>query len=276
MSKNMGIYKGIDELIDKYLDLKIGIDPGKSPLYIHKTSCTKLSHTPSQFSAEAFINALLTCIENNWNSSPRRISNLHPSKENWRFEKKEYIDKRSNLSPEKTLEKAIISVVNMDWANQVPTASGLYDSTKDKHRSIDLVHRLETKCYEVIELKIASDNPLKAAMEVLFYGVLYIFARLHPSLYHQNHDLLHADEILLSVLAPCEYYKTYNLKWLESNLCSGLQRFLPTRMVNCKISFAFKAFPSWFKWSVDKSNETDMQRYLLTVIENVVPVLWSE
>ncbi|MFQ5932670.1 MAG: hypothetical protein ACE5MM_09690, partial [Nitrospiraceae bacterium] len=180
-----------------------------------------------------------------------------PSKENWRFAGRTDIA-RSNPSEEVTLERAIIRLSNRDWANQVPTASGLVGPTSDKRRCLDLVHRLDDRAWEFIELKIGSDTPLYAAMEILTYGLLYLFSRHHRDEFQYDDwkELLQASLIHLKVLAPSKYYSPngtgthYHLKWLEDLLNDGLRRFLDeSPRLSLQMPFQFEAFPPDFEWT---------------------------
>src|SRR5262245_62090909 len=108
----MSIYGGLDVIIQHYLS-KPNLD------------------------AKGLIEAMVACLETNWAISPRRQAGKRPSPKNWRFEAQLAIASH-NQSPEKTLEKAIVGCLK-DWANQVPTASGLFGQYSDTHRNIDLV-----------------------------------------------------------------------------------------------------------------------------------------
>ena len=59
----------------------------------------------------------------------------------------------------------------------MPTASGLWDHTADKKRAVDLVRRFGDGCFELIELKVNSHTPLRAAVEIVQYTLLFCLAR---------------------------------------------------------------------------------------------------
>src|SRR5690349_862298 len=106
----------------------------------------------------ALLEAMLARVEANWAVSPNRLAGKRPSAQNWRFQSMLGIAAH-NQSPEKTLEKAIARLVQHDgWVNQVPTASGLFQASRDKSRNIDLVRRVAARSYEFIELKVHSDT----------------------------------------------------------------------------------------------------------------------
>jgi hypothetical protein len=88
------------------------------------------------------------------------------------------------------------------------------------------VHNLAHGVWEFIELKVNSDTPLYAAMEILQYGLLFLFSRHHQQelQYDTSKELLQATQIHLKVLAPSRYYTSnragapYQLQWLEESL----------------------------------------------------------
>jgi hypothetical protein len=242
------ILKDVGKIIDEALCLKsCGI--GKEPHYEHKASCRKLLElAPPTFDATALIKKIYDKVESNWKEG----INYSPSTENWRFEPRTNIDVRNN-DPEIKLERAIVSTQTqppINWANQMPTSSGFVGPQADKHRNIDLIHRCEDGAYEFIELKVDSDTPLYAAMEILQYAVLYIFSRENEQKMKwgsaKQKPLREATVIHLRVLAPCSYYEGYNLDWLEENICNGLKAFLAGRTPKLQMDFRFDAFPPWF------------------------------
>ena len=242
------ILKDVGEIIDEALGLtNCGI--GKKPHYKHKASCQRLSEfLPPTFDATALIEKIYAQVICNW----KKGVNYELSTENWRFESRTNIDAR-NDDPEIKLERAIVNTQTQlpaNWANQIPTSSGLVGPRADKHRNIDLIHRREDGAYEFIELKVDSDTPLYAAMEILQYAVLYIFYRENEQEMKwgsANQKLLReATVIHLRVLAPCSYYEGYNLEWLEESICNGLKAFLAGRTPKLQMDFRFDAFPPWF------------------------------
>jgi len=244
---SMSICDGIDEIIDEQFKEVIANVGKKPPHYKRTKSCQLLtiSSRPSHFNADKLINNMLLCVKRNWLMS-QQLSNRRPSKENWRFKK---MPKKSekNKSPEKVLEKKIAEFTSNDWVNQVPTASGLINENKDKKRSIDLVYKHREYEYELIELKVESNTPLSAAMEVLQYAILYMFSRHHYTESEQKaKKLLNAKKIHLTVLAPHKYYDECNLEWLEQALNDSLRRFMETQPFKLEMDFHFKAFPQDF------------------------------
>jgi len=239
---------GVETIIDEALGLK-SCEIGKPPHYKHKTTCRKLSKfPPPTFNATALIEKIYGVVKSNWNEG----ANYKRSTKNWRFEQRRNIGK-NNSDPEIKLERAIVSTHTqhpINWANQTPTSSGFVGQWADKHRNIDLIHRCEDGAYEFIELKVESDTPLFAAMEILQNAVLYIFSRENERTMEWGSDeqqpLREATVIHLRVLAPFSYYEGYNLHWLEVSICNGLKSFLARRTPKLRMDFRFDAFPPWF------------------------------
>jgi len=239
-SEEKGILKDVNGLIDSGLGLKIG----KTPRHKNETSCRDLTKTPNiEFDASVLIADIYDQIGKNWDASRYHVR----SEENWRWEKQKGID-ANNDSPEVSLERAIVNIPKQIWAdadcwiNQVPVASGLVAPYADGGR-IDLVHGCGDNAYEFIELKVGSDTPLYAAMEILKYGVLYIFCREDErtlKYVDRQRDLLQAKMIQLKVLAPAKFYEGYGLSWLEEKLVDGLMTFLNGRKSAFKMDFKFE------------------------------------
>ncbi len=150
-----GILAGVNEIIDAILGVT---SIGKtSPHYRHKTVCDQLHRLPPQnFDVNLLLTKVYDKIETNFE---KRLSKNPPSRENWRFQQNQNID-RKNKSLEIQLQRAIVSLnPNMwpdatNWTNHVPTASGLWDHKCDKHRAIDLVHVCSGQNrYDAVEFK---------------------------------------------------------------------------------------------------------------------------
>src|SRR6266849_5979383 len=87
-----------------------------------------------------------------------------PSPANWRFEPQLHIAEH-NKSAEKILEKAIARVLP-GWVNQVPTASGLASSRRDRHRNIDLVHRIDPRPGKLLNLTNSAQKRAQATVSI--------------------------------------------------------------------------------------------------------------
>lgn len=252
MSKS--ILSDVGDIIDGAFGLKRidGQGIGKAPHFRHRESCRTVSNEPVPYfdgKANALIRKMYEKIESNLNAD------RSPSKKNWCLRKSyaktgESKAKNRDKKIEVKLERKIVTIPD-GWFNQVPTASGLVNKHSDKRGSIDLVHRCDGSSYEFIELKVRSDNPLFAAMEILQYGILYILARTNKQVKDVGEDkkLLKAKAIHLKVLAPTNYYKEFKLEWLESGINDGLKHFLVETNCGFLMDFEFEAFPSCFSLS---------------------------
>lgn len=247
------ITDGFNEIKDAHLKLT-----GKSPRFKTITSLEKLCGNPPATDGAALADALLARIEQNWRTG-RDEYETAPSRENWRFRKAGNMASY-NTSREMTFERDFTELGGDDWANQVPTSSGLLGPWADKRRAIDLVERKGEGVFEFIELKIESDTPLRAAFEVLDYAALYAFSRLNADALGYGpgfSELLEAQHIKLRVLAPQPFYgfKTsgggrllYQLEWLEQTLQTATNR-LSTRIGRTlQMGFRFEVFPDEFSW----------------------------
>jgi hypothetical protein len=81
-------------------------------------------------------------------------------------------------------------------------------------------------------------------MEMLKYGVLYIFSRENAAAleYELGAGLFAANEINLKILAPSWYYKSYDLGWLEMDIKRGLDAFLSQQARGFTMGFSFESF----------------------------------
>jgi hypothetical protein len=230
------IFEGVDEHIDTALNVKhIGT---KAPHYARKRSALMVGR-PDTINGAALLHKMGDQIEKNW-SAPQRT----PSAENWRWKKKDGL-RVKNTSKEKILEKRIATNTNMNWVNQMPTASGLLNGTGGKLHNIDLAHQISLSEFELIELKWGSDTPLFAAFEILKYGLLYLFSRKHAfelGYALEDKPILKANAVALIVLAPFGYYGQYSslTKWLGNELNTALNDYDPCSELGVRMSFRFE------------------------------------
>lgn len=166
--------------------------------------------------------------------------NKDRSAENWRWHSLQPQIAAHNRSPEVVVERAIAAACQRlsrtDWANQVPVASGLIAGAGDGRRAIDLIRRRGPSHFELIELKIASDTPLYAAIEIVGYACLWLIAKqdrpARPS------AILDADVLDLRVLAPAAFYAPYALASVEEALRTGVANL--GRQHSSAMSFAYE------------------------------------
>ncbi len=253
-----GILKGVGQIIDRFFDIEhIGT---RAPHYGHKGACLKLSgKSPAGLNGFELVEATYKRIEVNWENSSRRRQGRRASRKNWRDEARTDF---AGGSPEVQLERAIAMLPGEAWVNQVPTSSGLVDHRHDKVRNIDLLREIEPSRYEFIELKVNSNTPLFAAMEILGYGVIYLFSLLHRDELgydRPERKVLGAKHIHLKVLAPGRYYTEYQLAWLECLINDGLSAFIESRPeLELQMDFRFEAFPPDFHWPPGETGEPEL------------------
>lgn len=181
-------------------------------------------------------------VSSNWTTG-RAADNKNRSRQNWRWALQPQIGER-NRSTEVVLERAIAGACvrrgRIDWANQIPVASGLISGAADGRRALDLAYRSGERRFQLIELKIASDTPLYAAVELLGYASAWLLAR--ADLPERSSVLLEAEHVDLRVLAPAPYYAPFDLLPLEASLRHGV-RLLGERC-GVTLSFGFDVLPA--------------------------------
>lgn len=248
----VSILEGTDEIVDRWLAASgIDIDGiGQSPHYMHKTTLLSLKSTHTQrLDGTSLVEQLLAQIRMNWDRyKPQR---LNPSPKNWRFRHRTNISARRR-GQEAWLERAITRILPSHWFNQIPTSASLLRPRSDSHRMIDLAHGGKRKVLSCFELKVYSNTPLSAAIQVLRYGLLYVFSRLHaPEIgYAQDQKpfLFDAETVHLRVLAPITFYAPYfSLGW-KSDILTWLQHCLSIAITNLATRHAIPPFDFEF-WS---------------------------
>jgi hypothetical protein len=226
----------------------------------HRSAVRKLERAPpDNFDGSAFVAELFERVSANWRgclaAREHHPSRRPPSEENWRwFEPKVHISER-NESPEVTLERAAVRAAlaqrRCDWSNQVPIASGLIAGGGGRRRAVDLVHQRGTDAFDFVELKVGSDNPLFATIEILQYGLVWLLSRRdRERLGYNGKPLLQASDVRLCVLAPATYYRDLNLSWLANGLAKGLAA-VGQQNGGVRMSFGFKSFHLEFPWPDD-------------------------
>ena len=252
------ITEGFDDIKDESLGL-VGSGIGKPPHFRHIGSCKNLcaSHVPRADGA-GLAEALVTQVTRNWTAGQER-GGASPSSQNWRFSRAGKMAPH-NPSPEVTFERVLVEVANERWANQVPTCSGVFGPDADHRRSIDIVERTGSRSFDFIELKIRSDTPIFAALEVLDYGVLYAFSRIYARSLNYNpgcSEIIDAHEIGLRVLAPTQFYEykshagaraTFDLGWLETMMRDATRQLASMIGGETVMDFRLDVFPERFSW----------------------------
>ena len=239
--KALSIVDNTAPIINEYL---LGVKSDQ-PLFrqmIWRKTFEKASHTVD---AEALLKDLIEKIADNIEQSPcRSLSN-----ENWRKEVKDSLNTEKNKSDEVCFERKLAKYFKEhdlnNWWNQMPVASGLVGATSDRRRAVDLVHWDETtEAYDFIELKIDSDFPVYALMEIVLYGLIYLVSRDNPDYLSdksRKSGVFQARQINLRVLAPEAYFEGYELGRFEQELNTGFQKILANRkdgLTMCVQSFS--------------------------------------
>lgn len=260
------IFPGAGEIIDRWL----GLDDswrGTPPRYHHEGNYQKLCGGQwQQRDGLQLVEELYRKLSTAWHqmmaTTPRS-----PGGSNWRFEKRTEIDPE-HPGPEVTLERAISRITDPNWVNQCPTLSGLLDSG-GRTCNIDLIRRTGTE-YTFFELKFADGTPLYAAMEVLQYGIVYLFSRIYatPIGYDPARLEIHrATHISLRVLAPSGYYPEEYRGWLrelEKTISCGLAHFIDKKHdASVTMDFAFEHFPAGFDWCPEYIRQDERLKDLL-------------
>lgn len=240
---------GFDEIKDMHLGLNDS-PIGKPPRFRQISACQSLCEQAPHLDGAALASALIDRATRNWKTGPRAHLAC-TSSENWRFRQADKIA-QGNPSKEVTFERAFIKrATKKRWANQVPTCSGVVTLQANRRTAIDLVEKTGSESFDFIELKIKSDTPLFAALEVLDYGVLYVFSRTNRYFLGYTpgcREILDAHHIGLRVLAPLAFYKKYTLSWLDTMMHTAAKQLASMIDDGTVIDFRFDAFPEPFRW----------------------------
>lgn len=258
---------------DKLIHSALGLD-GSEHLK-QKSACWKL--TP-QSDISTLVSDLYGQIEANW------IGRI-PSQANWRLERQTTLAP-VNTSPEVVLERAIAILGERgrlsDWYNQIPVASGLIDHRVDKRAAVDLL-RLHDDHADLVELKWRSDTPAFAAFEILEYGLAYLFCRNRLDEFeYSSKPLMKLNSISLQVLAPADFYSTYDLGFIADGIQEGLHRLCSEQGNGFEMSFEFRSFPPGFQLPfssgedfyrhLENPSASDKIRSLIDALDNIHPV----
>jgi hypothetical protein len=236
-----GVLKGIGVMVDNWLKLP---QKGQPPYYRHKSAALALSNRATRIhGTDKFLTDANNRINRNWANAVRTGESSY-SQENWRWKRHLEIS-ADNKSPEVTLERAIVSALGENWSNQMPTASGLVGPHVDKSSSVDLVWRKDAGSYTFFEIKVESNTPLYAAIQILLYGLLFVWSRNNQAALKYDTEIqpvLRASKIELCSLAPRKFYSDYNLRNLSDSLNQGFSTF--QHRGDLELSFNFAQFDS--------------------------------
>lgn len=259
----MSILAGIGSLVDSWLAIPAN---GQPPYYRHKSAAIDLSSRRMPITGTTeFLQASYTKIHRNWLTA-RKDGYFNPSKENWRWKRHLELSV-ANKSPELRLERAIVAACGEDWSNQMPTASGLVGPAIDKRAAVDLVFRENLASYSLVELKVDSNTPLYAAMEILMYGLLLVWSKEHIEDLGYDAEIqpvLGATTVMLGTLAPARFYSNYSLRNVSNALGTGLAEF--GESFGLKLNFEFSKFGPAYDGGIDPER-------VLTAVETRNPVV---
>ena len=268
----MSIFDGFGSVVDEWLGIDNDWD-GASPRYRHKSSLNKLceKNVPVGTGKE-LVTALYERLNRNWDGMPST------GRQNWRHTQNLSLNKDSTsleITLQRTFMQAMEAKNETDWANEVPVASGVADTSSD---SVDFVVATDSG-YSMIELKwprpsSPSENPLKAAIQVLRYGLAYVFSRVNADeLEYKIEDkpILQASEVHLRVLAPQHFYQLSNsgndwLKNLEIALNVGISSL--AKHHNLTMSFAYEQFPPTFEWVPADCDDDNKRKTVVEAFQN--------
>lgn len=201
-------------------------------------SISHRSASPPPERMAKLVDTVLDQVEENWRAG-RAGEKFHRSRANWRWWGPQAAIAPHNRSREVVLERAIAAAAirrdDRRWANQVPVSSGLSDGSAERRRAIDLVEQRGEDHFAFFELKIASDTPLYATVELLGYAAIWLLTR--ESECCSLPPLLAAKRIDLRVLAPVEFYRSPGLQDLETAVDASVARRALLREV--RVSFRF-------------------------------------
>jgi hypothetical protein len=236
------ILAGVDDLVDEALGVsQIG---QTAPHYRHLRAYRAVAAGP-RIDGSLMISGMYRTITANWPGSRCRGG------QNWRWEKQTYISD-ANESIEKQFEKAIAAQCP-EWVNMIPVASGVLPDMDEGGRRIDLARCCAKGDYEFLELKLGQhcDTPLHAAIELLGYGLIYLFSREHCDRlgYDPHNPLLTATRIGLRVVAPAASYGEGSLLPFEDEVNRGLMDLVTVRFPGRPVmDFSFEHLPADFDW----------------------------
>ena len=252
------IFEGLNQICDQWLSIDSSWPGTTEPRYEHTASHQRLCREGWRgLDGQALIERLYHGILANWSGTRCR------SEENWRFEKQTTLG-LDNRRPEVPLERTIAQITDENWVNQVPTASGV-DNSGAHH--LDLIHRRGLD-FTLIELKVAANNPVSAALQLVKYGLVHAFSCNHAAELGydmERLEILRAKQVALTVLAPYSYYPQECHDWLqgfESALNSGLAT-VARDVQHVPTSFRFEAFPEWFVWKPENCCDESARKDLL-------------
>jgi hypothetical protein len=234
------ILDGVSNIIDRVL----GLDTfGKRTFtYSDKTACVHLCRQQKQQQARRIDGSELIRLISERIAANRRLRTeqripCRGDRRNWRF------DVQPRFEPavkyEIRLQKAIAILLDSNWANAIPTASGVTEC-EETARCIDLVQRLSDEEWRFVELKVlrksvdgceGPQTPLFACLELLQYALIFLYSKQHYKLLGYTtakNPIIAAQIVHLEALMTqnCYFHNSkrgrFHIAWLHRLINEGL------------------------------------------------------
>jgi len=239
-----GLHKGIKELIDKALEA----NPSGDKLCSYSTALMLNNGNRRDLHLGKVVEGMWKQIATNWVNAGCQWR----GSENWRWTLRTYLDansKRAEVRLNRTLAKALSKSLSSEkWTNEIPTGSGLAEKGGTAPGGLDFAYCGSPGNLFLIELKIAAENPLSAAFQLVTYGLVLVLARhVHDRLRTGKQQIKLSEKWLtakradLRVLAPSGYYSKYRkLAWFEEQLDAAVAAYGKEHGI--MMSFGFRCF----------------------------------
>lgn len=217
------------------------------------------------------VHGVFDVLDEAFPSLVRNAKRRPPSEKNWVYRSCETcsgktLDAKGEVSLERALVQASKKRGRGQWGNQIPIASGLVNSNIGRRSAIDLVRKGTGGGYEFVELKVESNSPLYAAVEILQYGFVWLLSRRNKeALDYGVGTLLDAEDVRLNVLAPTPYYQEVVLGPFQSGVSSAVSEIGGREGVS--MTFRFVQFPEDFKWK----SRTYSRHKLCEILDELFP-----
>ena len=249
--------------LDKDIDEFFGLDEVHLS-HKHKKACMILCDQQPQKDGAELVCRLLARIAQN-RSDLTAAGRAARGSQMWRWKKNTFLNP-DNKSIEVRIERAVARLLDDNWINQVPAASGLTD-VEEGRRCIDIVHRRSAVEFDFIELKAlrpgerssGHQTPLAAAMELLKYGLIFQYCKANRQILYPDsmvaRPVLEAETVHLEVLATPNCYRRnertepFPIAWLSKLVLDGLMALNRRTDVTVSFDFAFRALPESFEWT---------------------------
>jgi hypothetical protein len=265
------ILDGVSDIIDRVLGLDtIG---ERTYTHLHKQACVLLCQEQQEkrrtrIEGSELIRLISERIAENRRLRTEQRTPCRGERENWRFEVQP--DFKLDVRYEIRLQKAIAILLHPDWANAIPTASGLTEC-EETARSIDLVQQLSDEEWRFVELKAlrksadskGEQTPLFACLELLQYALIFRYSKEHYELLgytpeKEKNPIIAAQKVHLEVLMTqnCYFHKSrlgrfrFHIEWLHHLINEGLSA-INRQPSLVQFDFRFSEFPNDFEWSED-------------------------